>query len=128
MNKTVLAVLVFLVVVGAWVFAPTLAAHSSFTQGLTTLPEDAVRLIGAAVTAGVAWLLLKVDLGQYTAALAAALAPIVVAVLERLLGLIPPVYYNVVLSVIHLLVLFLSGSIGVFLFIKRVRSPEGLLS
>lgn len=119
--------IILAVAVLAFVFAPSVPVAQGFGQSLVSLPDDAVQLIGALVTAGIAWLLLKIDMGQYTQALAAAIAPIVVALLERLTGMIPAVYDNVVLSVIHLIVLFVSGSVGAFLLIKRIRQPNQLL-
>ena len=111
----------------ALLFVPSVSQASAFGQTLVQLPEEFTRLVLYAVTAGVAWLLLKVGMGQYTQALAAVIAPIVIAALERLTGMIPPVFDNLVLSILHLIVLFVGGSIGMFLLFKRARQPEQLL-
>ncbi len=126
--KNIKGLIILTVAVLALVVAPSVAQVQGFGQSLAQLPGDAVRLIGAFVTAGVAWLLLKVNMGEWTQALAAVIAPIVVAFLERLTGMIPSVYDNLLLSAIHLLVLFLSGSMGVFLVAKRGREPKTLLA
>lgn len=127
MNINAKGWLILAVALGAWLFAPTVAAAQGFGATLTQLPDEFRDLILAAVTAGVLWLLTKVNLGQFTDALAAVIAPIIVAALERLTGQIPPVFDNLVLSILHLIVLFVSGSIGFYLFVKRARNPRYLL-
>jgi hypothetical protein len=111
----------------ALLFVPSVEQAQGVAQGLAQLPDEALQLIRWAVTAGVAWLLLKVDMGGFTQILAAAIAPIVIAALERLTGMIPPVFDNLVLSLIHLLVLFIGG-LGSFLLFKRAREPKTLLA
>lgn len=92
------------------------------------LPDEAQNLIFILVTAGVTWVLLKlsevfkIDLSGYTNAIAVALAPIIVAVIERWLAVIPPVFDNIVLTIIHLIVL-LVGSIGTFFLLQR-KAPR----
>ena len=92
------------------------------------LPDEAQNLIFILVTAGVTWVLLKlsevfkIDLSGYTNAIAVALAPIIVAVFERWLALIPPAFDNIVLTIIHLIVL-LVGSIGTFFLLQR-KAPR----
>lgn len=94
-----------------------------------SLPDEAKLLILSLITAGVTWLLLqlgallKVDLSGYIQPIAAALAPIVVTVIENYLKLIPPAFDDVVLTIIHLLVLLL-GSIGAWMLFKRVKNKE----
>jgi hypothetical protein len=88
------------------------------------LPDEAQNLIFILLTAGVAWVLMKlsevfkIDLSGYTNAIAVALAPIIVAVIERWLEVIPPAFDNIVLTIIHLVVLLI-GSIGTFFLLQR---------
>ena len=92
------------------------------------LPEEAQTLIFILLTAAVTWVLLKlsevfkIDLSGYANAIAVALAPIIVAVIERWLALIPPAFDNIVLTIIHLIVL-LVGSIGTFFLLQR-KAPR----
>lgn len=98
-------------------------------ETLVALPDEAKILVFSLVTAGVTWVLLqlfavlKVDLSGYANMIAAALAPVVVTVIENYLQLIPPVFDNIVLTVIHLIVL-LAGSLGVFWLVKRKPAPS----
>ncbi|HZM24548.1 MAG TPA: hypothetical protein VFC02_22565 [Anaerolineales bacterium] len=91
---------------------------------LQELPSDGRTLVLIVVTAGVTWLLLKlselakVDLSGHSGAVAAALAPVLITIIEHFLQLIPPVFDNVVLSIIHLVVL-LVGSLGTWFLVKR---------
>jgi hypothetical protein len=95
---------------------------------LLQLPDEGRVLILVIVTAGVTWVLLKlsevfkIDLSGWANAVAAALAPILITLIESYLQLIPPIFDNLVLSIIHLLVL-LVGSLGVFFLAKR-RAPS----
>jgi|SRR5688572_8393134 len=101
-----------------------LSACSPAVARLQQLPEDGQLLVASLLTAGVTWLLLKasevfkIDLKGYANAVAAALAPIVITLIESWLQLIPPIFDNIVLSIIHLVVL-LVGSIGTFFLFKR---------
>ena len=105
-----------------------LTACAPAAQGLMELPDEGRLLVLSLITAGVTWVLLKlsdvfkIDFSGYANAIAAALAPIVVTAIERYLQLIPPIFDNLVLSIIHLLVL-LVGSLGVFFLAKR-RAPS----
>jgi hypothetical protein len=107
-----------------FVFALLLTACAPAVQGLTQLPDEGRLLVFVVISAAVTWLLLKlsevsgVDLKGYAPAVAAALAPILVALIEYGLGLIPSIYDNFVLTIIHLLVL-LVGSLGTFFLVKR---------
>ena len=95
---------------------------------LLELPDEGRILILSLVSAGVMWVLLKlsevfkIDLLGWSNAVAAALAPILVTVIESYLQLIPPIFDNVVLSIVHLLVLFV-GSLGAWFIAKR-RAPS----
>lgn len=106
-----------------------LTACAPTVQGLTQLPDEGRLLILSLVTAGVTWVLLKlsellkIDLSGYTNAIAAALAPIIVAAIESYLQLIPPAFDNIVLTVIHLLVLLL-GSLGTIWLAQRKPAPS----
>ena len=98
-------------------------------QNFVPLPDEAKILILSLLTAGVTWLLLqlsaltKVDLSGWANAVAAALAPIIVTLIEAGLKLIPPIFDNIVLSIIHMIVL-LVGSLGAFWLIKRKHAPS----
>ena len=104
------------------------AAQGAFAQTLVALPQDAQMLILMLLTAGIAWVLTKINMGQYTQALAAAIAPIIIAALEMGLGMIPAVYDDIVLAVLHWLVLLISGSVGALVFFKRLKTPKTFLS
>jgi hypothetical protein len=119
---------VLLALVLVFLMAGCAAQPTAFAQSLIGLPEDGKTLVLALVTAGLAWLLLKVNMGQFTQPLAAAIAPIVVLVLENVLGMIPSSFDNIVLAVLHWLVLFISGSMGAFLLFKRSKAPRSLLA
>lgn len=104
------------------------AAGQSLGQTLTQLPDEGVQLVFFVVSAGVTWCLLKlsevtnVDLKGYAPAVAVALAPILTALIESWLQLIPPAFDNIVLTIIHLIVLAV-GSLGVFFIAKR-KAPS----
>lgn len=95
---------------------------------LLELPDEGRILVLSLVSAGVTWVLLKlsevfkIDLSGWSNAVAAALAPILITLVESGLQLIPPIFDNLLLSIIHLLVLFV-GSLGVFFLVKR-RAPS----
>lgn len=107
----------------------TLTATFGFAQGLAGLPEEGLQLVLFLVTAVVAYLLLqlgvllKLDLSGYVQPIVAIVAPILVAFIEKYLGMIPSIYDNVVLTIIHLIVL-LVGSVGTVLIANRVRRKE----
>lgn len=98
-------------------------------QNFVPLPDEAKVLILSLLTAGVTWLLLKlsaltgVQLSGWANAVAAALAPIVVTLFEAGLKLIPPIFDNIVLSVIHMIVLLIA-SLGAFWLFQRKRAPS----
>jgi hypothetical protein len=119
----------FLVMAGfAVLFLAGCAAAQGFVHPLVGLPDEGRLLVLMAVTAGVTWLLLKasivfkVDLSGYANVVTVALAPIVITLIEAGLKLIPPVFDNVVLTIIHLIVL-LVGSVGTFFMLQR-RAPS----
>jgi hypothetical protein len=101
----------------------------SVTGWLVSLPDEGRLLVLSIVTWGVTWVLLKlsavikVDLSGWANAIAAALAPILVTVIESYLQLIPPIFDNLVIAVIHMIVL-LVGSLGVFWLTKRKPAPS----
>jgi len=98
-------------------------------QNFVPLPDEAKVLILSLLTAGVTWLLLqlsaltKVNLSGWANVVAASLAPIIVTLIEAGLKLIDPIFDNLVLSIIHLIVL-LVGSLGVFWLAQRKRAPS----
>lgn len=96
---------------------------------LMQLPDEGRMLVLILLTAAVTWLLLKlseilkVDLSGHANAVAAAIAPILVTVIESWLQLIPPAFDNIVLTIIHLLVL-LVGSLGSIWLAQRKPAPS----
>ena len=101
-----------------------LSACAPAVQGLVALPDEARLLVLSLFTAGVTWVLLwlsmrfGVDLAGYANAIAAALAPVIITLIELWLKTIPPAFDNIVLTIIHLLVLLI-GSLGAFFLFKR---------
>lgn len=99
------------------------------TAGLQQLPDEGRALVFMIVTAGVTWALLKlgevlkIDLSGWSNTIAAVLAPVLVAILERYLQLIPSVFDNIVLTIIHLIVL-LVGSLGTIWIVQRKPAPS----
>jgi hypothetical protein len=116
--KTLRLVILFVLV------ALVLSACSPAVAGLQQLPEEGRLLVFTLLSAALTWLFLKasiffnIDINGYANAVAAALAPIVIALIESWLQLIAPIFDNIVLSIIHLVVL-LVGSIGTFFLFKR---------
>lgn len=106
-----------------------LTACAPAVQGLVGLPDDARNLVLVLVTAGLTWVLIqlsnliKLDLSGYAPPLAAVLAPIIITVIENYLGLIPPIFDDLVLAVIHFLVLLIGG-IGTFVAWSRVKNKQ----
>lgn len=90
---------------------------------LLALPDEGKVLVFSLVTAVVAWLLAKINMGQYTQALAAVFAPIVITAVESWLAVIPPVFDDLTVSLLHLVVLFVSA-LGATVFVKRFKTPE----
>lgn len=98
-------------------------------RGLVGMPEEGSQLILWAVTAVVAWALLQistgfgVDLSGYVQPIVAIIAPVLVTIAERYLGMIPPVFDNLVLSLIHLLALAI-GSVGTLIAYRRLYTKD----
>lgn len=94
-----------------------------------TLPDEAKLLILSLVTGVVTFVLLKlsevfkIDLSGWANTIAAVLAPVIITIIEAYLQLIPPIFDNLVLSIIHLIVLLLS-SLGVFWLVQRKPAPS----
>lgn len=105
------------------------ASLKSQPAGLQQLPEEGSQLVFMLVTAVVTWALLQlgawfgIDLSGYIGVIASALAPILVTLIESYLQLIPPVFDNIVLTIIHLIVL-LVGSLGTFWVFQRKPAPS----
>ena len=112
-----------------FVFAFVLTACATTTSTLQQLPPEGSNLVMILVTAAVSWAILqlgalfKVDFSGYIGVIAAALAPIVVTLVESYLQLIPPAFDNIVLTVIHLIVLAV-GSLGTFWVFQRKPAPS----
>lgn len=104
--------------------ALALTSCAPAVQGLAQLPDEGRNLVFILLSAALTWLLLKlseltgIDLNGYAPAVATALAPVVITIIESGLQLIPPIFDNVVLTVIHLIVL-LVGSLGTFFLVRR---------
>lgn len=122
-----ISVLLPVVLVAAYLFFRGNSTPS--VMGLAQLPDEGRLLILSLVTSAVTFALLqlsevlKVDLSGYANVIAAALAPVLVTLFESYLQLIPPVFDDIVLSIIHIIVL-LAGSLGVFWVIKRSPAPS----
>lgn len=103
-------------------------------QSLAQLPDNARMLVLFLLTSAVTWLLRElsllisrntpIDLTQYAEPIAAALAPLIVSLLEYVLNFIPGQFDSIVLAVINYLVLLIGGAIGMFLFAKRLKDKE----
>ena len=109
--------------------AVLLTACAPAVQGLVGLPDEGRLLVLTLVTAGLTfvllWLggLLKIDFGGFVQPLAAVLSPIVITIIEHYLAMIEPIYDNLVLTVIHIIVLLL-GSIGSVILFRRVKNQD----
>jgi len=108
--------------------APTQGVFAPVANGLVSLPDDARDLVLALVTGGIAFLLVRINMGQFTQPIAAAVSPLIVALIEMGLGTIPSVYDSILLAILHWLVLFISGSIGAFVLAMRIRTPKTIMS
>jgi hypothetical protein len=121
------AFLAVFIVVG--VAFPAAARANFLSQGLVGLPAELSLLIVTLLTAGVTWLLLqlstwlKIDLTGQAQAIVAIVAPILITLIENLLGTIPSIYDNIVLTIFHLIVL-LVGSLGTYLIVQRAKARE----
>jgi hypothetical protein len=114
-----IVVLLFVAVMFATLAA--CSAPAGLTQTLTVVPTELQTLIAALLTAGLTWLVLQIkaiDLSSYVPAVVAAISPILITLIQGWLGLIPTVYDDLVLAVIHMIVVGL-GSLGALLFVKR---------
>ena len=109
--------------------AVLLAACAPTAQGLVELPDEgrllALTLVTSGLTFVLLWLggLLKIDFGGFIQPLAAVLSPLIITVIENYLAMIPPIYDNLVLSVIHIIVLLL-GSVGSVVLFRRVKTRD----
>jgi hypothetical protein len=107
-----------------------LTACAAQVAGLQQLPDEGVNLVFMLVTFVVAFLLLKLseatgfDFKGYAGAIVAVVAPILVGYIESYLRLIPPMWDDIVLTVIHLIVLAV-GSLGMFwVYHRKTASPS----
>ncbi len=122
-NKIVLPILILLLLV-AFAFL-----YQAPAQGLQQLPEEGSLLVLMLVSAAVTWALVElgtvlgIDLGGYVAPIAAVLSPLIITLIEGYLQLIPPIFDNLVLSIIHLIVLAV-GSIGTLIAIRRTKEKD----
>ena len=122
-NKLIIPVLILVILAAVVFFYPAPA------QGLAGLPEEGSLLVWTLVTAAVTWALVQlglalgIDLGGYIQPIAAILAPILIALIEKYLQLIPAQFDSIVLTIIHLIVLAL-GSVGTLIVLNRVKKQE----
>lgn len=104
-------------------------------QSLVALPDEARLMVLILITAGLTLVLswvsqyIPIDVKGYAQAIAAALSPLVITAIEHYLQMIPSIYDDFVLVVIHYIVLFLGGVASIVVF-RRVRqkNTRGLLS
>lgn len=126
MKSLIRKLMTFVIVIVVSIF---LTACAAGTAGLQQLPDEGRLLVLTLVTAAVTWVLLqlsavfKIDLSGWANAIAAALAPIIVTVIESYLRLIPPLFDNIVITIIHLIVL-LVGSLGTIWIVQRKPAPS----
>lgn len=127
--KFVITLALSLVVLSACVTTPALAPRPGIAATLVAMPAEGSLLIVALITAGVTWLLLqlstalKLDLSGYTAPIVSIISPILITLLESYLGMIPPAFDNIVLTLIHLAVL-IAASLGIYVTTGKVRAGE----
>lgn len=124
---TYLLLVVMVFTLAACVAAPAVAPKSAMAQGLVALPDEGRILVLTLITAVVTFLLLKINMGQLTEPIVAILAPILITAIEAFLQTIPPVFDNLVLSIIHVIVLGV-GSLGSYVLFKRSNTPKKILS
>lgn len=111
------------------IVAMILAACAPTVQGLVALPEEAQLLILTLLTAGLTWLLVQlgkvipVDFSGYAGPIAAVLSPVIVTFVESYLQMIPPVFDDLVLAVIHFIVLLI-GSIGAYMIVGKTKNKQ----
>jgi hypothetical protein len=103
------------------VFVLFVTACSPARSSLVGLPDDARTLVLMLVTAGLTWLvaqifmLTKINFSGYVEPLALVIAGVIVTFIEQGLAAIPPIFDNLVLSIIHVIVLALGGGLTIVL-------------
>lgn len=123
--KKVLPLLLLVLVLAACVAVPAVNPPTALGQGLVALPDEASLLIASLLTAVLSFFLLKVNMGQLTQPIVAVVAPMIIMFIESYLQTIPPVFDNLVLSIIHVLVLAIT-SYGTFILFRRSNAPQTL--
>lgn len=124
--KKMFLVFFVVLVLSACVAVPNAAPKGAMAQGLVAMPDELRLLILSLVTAAVTWLLLqagialKIDMSGYVTPIVAIVTPILVTLVENVLGTIPSAWDNIVLAVIHVVVLLI-GSLGSTLLFKRTQ-------
>lgn len=124
---TYFLLIVMVLTLAACVAVPAVAPKSAMAQSLVALPDEGRILILTLITSAVTFLLLKINMGQLTEPIVAILAPILITAVESFLQTIPPVFDNLVLSIIHVIVLGV-GSLGAYVVFKRSRTPKSILN
>lgn len=126
MKRLMLFVLLLVVVtLTACVAIPSVNPPTALGQALVALPEEATLLISALLTSVLTFLLLKVNMGALTQPIVAVIAPMIITFFESLLQTIPPVFDNLVLSIIHVIVLAIT-SYGTYVLAMRAKAPKAL--
>ncbi len=124
--KKILWILLVLVLAGC-VAVPVVNPPTALGQSLVALPEEGTLLIWALLTSLLTFLLLKINMGQLTQPIVAIVAPLIITFVESFLQTIPPIFDNLVLSIIHVVVLALT-SYGTYILVRRAKAPKTLLS
>lgn len=105
------------------------SACAATVAPLMQLPDEGRQLVSILLSAAIVWLLLQIsalvgwDLSGYAPPIIAAVSPLIITIIERYLQMIPSIYDDFVLVVIHYLVLLL-GSVGTVIAVKRIKRKE----
>lgn len=95
-------------------------------NSLVALPDEARILILWLVTSGLTILLvwvgkyIPIDVKGYAQAIAAVLSPLIITAIEHYLQMIPAIYDDLVLVIIHYIVL-LFGGVATIVIYRRIR-------
>lgn len=127
MKRLFLLTLFVLVLATACVAVPVTNPPTLLGQTLVALPEEATLLIFTSLTAILSFLLLKLNMGALTQPIVAVIAPMIITFIERQLQVIPPVFDNLVLSIIHVIVLAIT-SYGTYVLAMRIKSPQRIFN
>lgn len=121
--KRLLWILPLMFLVACAVADPT--PPTALGQTLVAMPEELNVLIWTLVSAGLTWLLAKINMGYLTAQIAAIVAPLIVTAVGLFLQTIPSLFDAPLLAFIHFVVVAV-GSLGVFVVLKKRVKPTVL--